>query len=269
MAEYEDYTPEDDDYERESPEVYRRRRIITAVVALLVLLLLIGGVIFSVKKISASVGGQESTAAPTENNNFASFSARPTPSASSESEDEASDDPSASESASEDPSAVAEGEKQADAERTTEPAEEPAEPTAEPTEAPTEDQQPQACGAGLQVSVSVDQQSYAAGQNPQITTQVQQTGDNPCTVNLGSNNVQYLITSGPAQVFDSRTCQAEGTDQEALVRPGEPATTSLTWDRQMTAYGCGDARQPAQIGYYWVTATVDGVSSQPQLIIIQ
>ena len=37
----------------------------------------------------------------------------------------------------------------------------------------------------------------------------------------------------------------------------------------MNAYGCGQAAQQAKTGYYWVTATVNGVSSRPTLIVIQ
>ena len=264
MADYEDYTPDeyDEDYERESPEVYRRRRIITAIIALLVLVLVIWGVVFAFKKISATAGSSESAASPSVNNNFASFSARPSSSQEGQ-EDEAdgSASPTSTESA-----APAEETPQSTESQSVEPTESAAEPTATASE---ENQAPQACGSTLQVSVSVDQQSYAAGQNPQITAHVGSTSQSPCTVNLGTSNVNYVITSGPAQVFDSRTCQGPGTAQETVIKPGETVTTAMTWDRQMTVYGCGEASLPAQTGYYWVTATVNGVSSEPQLIIIQ
>ena len=261
MADFEDGDPGEQRHQRLPPEVYRRRRIVAALIALVVIVLVVWGVVFAVQRISASVGGggAEVSTAETENNNFASFSARPDSSG-------GSGDPSgtASGSASADPSATGEGTESPDPSGSPGESEGPSgSPSAEPSG------QVQACGDSISVAASVNQESYAPGQSPVITATVVNDSENPCTVDP-SGQVQYVITSGPAQVYDSKACGAapEG-GQEQTLEPGAEARQESTWNRDMTAYGCGDAATPAEPGYYWVTASVDGVASEPQLIRIE
>lgn len=265
MADFEDGDPGEQRYQRLPPEVYRRRRIVAALIALVVIGLVVWGVVFAVQRISAGLGdgGAEASAVETEDNNFASFSARPTSSGggSAEPSGTASGSASADPSSSADPSATDEGSE------SPEPSESPGEPEESPSADPAA--QVQACGDSVSVAASVNQESYAPGQSPVITATVANDSENPCTVDPAAQ-VQYVITSGPAQVYDSKACGAapEG-GQEQTLEPGAEASQESTWNRGMTAYGCGDAATPAEPGYYWVTASVDGVASEPQLIRIE
>jgi hypothetical protein len=267
MADFEDGDPGEQRYQRLPPEVYRRRRIVAALIALVVIGLVVWGVVFAVQRISASVGGggAEASAAETENNNFASFSARPDSSGgSADPSGTASGSATGGPSASADPSATGEGSE------SPEPSESPGE-SEDPEESPSAEPsgQVQACGDSISVAASVNQESYAPGQSPVITATVVNDSENPCTVDP-AGQVQYVITSGPAQVYDSKACGAAPEDgQEQTLEPGAEASQESTWNRDMTAYGCGDAATPAEPGYYWVTASVDGVASEPQLIRIE
>lgn len=269
MADYEDYDPEDQDQdqEREAPEVYRKRRIIAAIIAILAIILVVWGLVYAFQKVtggSEEAGGDQSTAA--QGNNFESFSARPS---ASEGASTGAADPSASASA--EPSAQASGTASASAQPSDGAQAESGTSSSATTPQPSQstEQAVQACSDALTVTTSVDQKTYAQGQQPVITTTVTNGSQNPCTVDLGTANATYQITSGPANVYSSQTCSGQGTRNEAVLQAGAKQTLSQTWDRGMNVYGCGESAQQARTGYYWVTATVDGVTSKPALIVIQ
>lgn len=274
MAEFEDPTPGDGGhehgYQRESPAVYRRRRIIALILALLVIVLIVWGVVFAVGKIAASIsgmGGGASTSAPP-TDNFASFSARPSPSGSGSGGPSGSIGPSASStsSASGSPSeSPSDSPSDAEAEGAS-----PSRSTAEDVSATrSEGPKPQECGSNIQVSASLDKKAYSQGENPVMTANVKNTGGDPCTVDLGASKVTYEITSGPADVYSNAKCGGAGGAKEATLPAGGTQTLTQPWDRTINVYGCGDSSQPAQPGYYWLTVSVNGVPSERQPIVLQ
>lgn len=270
MDDYEDFEPGDggyeDDYERESPEVYRRRRIIAAIIAVLVIVLVVWGIVFAVNKVTGSSDSGASAATSSQADNFASFSARPSSSAGAS--EGASDQASAS--ASDQPSASASGDQGKDAAAGKKDDAQKSSPAAAPAK-PAAPAEPQACTPGaLQVAATVDKPAYTAGQNPVLTAQVSNTGSDPCTVDLGTSHVTYQITSGPAQVFDSSTCPVPAAaQQQVTVDADGKQSAQITWPRQVTALGCGDKATAAQPGYYWLTVSVDGVPSEKKPILLQ
>lgn len=268
MADYEEFDGDGEEYEREAPEVYRRRRIIAAIIAVLAIILVVWALVFAFQRLTGSGDDDAAASSAAAGDNFDSFSARPTGGASGAASGSASAQPSESASSSAEATPTGESTASADAEGA-EASATPTDQAAAPTPEPTTQEPVQACSDAFTVSTTVDKQAYAAGQQPVITTTVANGSQNPCTVDLGSASTTYQITSGPAHVYSSQTCQAQPTHDEATLQAGAKQTTSLTWDRGMNAYGCGQAAQQAKTGYYWVTATVNGVSSQPTLIVIQ
>lgn len=242
-----------------SPEVYRRRRIIALLVLVLVLLLGISLVSWLVGRggDSEPTAATSSTSASAEA--FSDFSQRATESATASPSDSESADPSASsdESESAEPTESASQEPSESAEPTEE-------ATPEPTETPAV---VAACTpADLQVSLTADRTSYAAGQNPALAVVYTNASDNPCLVTGGVANVDINITSGPAQVFNYAQCHAAPAE-DAQVEAGATNTTSLSWDRSLNVLGCGTSAK-VQPGHYWATASVNGVNSQPVRIVI-
>lgn len=251
-----------------SPDVYRRRRLLALAALLLVLLLLIWGIVAMVRAMSgnnnendaATVATASSSAEP-----FSDFSERPSESASSA---------SASASAPENSSASASESSDSSASATdTAAASESATPSAEPSETATpapEETTPAvatACTAqNLNVALSADQKTYAAGQNPALAVTYTNTAGDPCLVGGEAPQVDINITSGPAQVFNLAQCQKESTP-EAELAAGATETKVITWDRKLNALGCG-TNQTIKPGYYWATATVNGVASEPTRIIV-
>lgn len=242
-----------------SPEVYRRRRIVALLVLVLVLLLGISLVSWLVGRggDSEPTAATSSTSASAEA--FSDFSQRATESATASPSDSESADPSASSDESE----SAEPTESASQQPT-----ESAEPTEEATPEPTETSAVVAActPADLQVSLTADRTSYAAGQNPALAVVYTNASDNPCLVTGGVANVDINITSGPAQVFNYAQCHAAPAE-DAQVEAGATNTTSLSWDRSLNVLGCGTSAK-VQPGHYWATASVNGVNSQPVRIVI-
>lgn len=250
----------DSQVEEVSPEVYRRRRIMALLVLVLALLLIIGLISWLAGRgdsDSASPAATTSSSAEA----FSDFSQRATDSASPSESASASESTDPTESASAAPSATesAEPSESASAEPT-----ETAEPT--PSESPTPVAAVACTAADLQVNLTADSTSYAAGQNPALAVTYTNTSGAPCIVTGGANNVDVNITSGPAQVFNYAKCHANPAE-DAEVAAGATNTTPLTWNRSLNVLGC-DTTETIKPGYYWATATVNGVSSQPVRIIV-
>lgn len=257
----------DSQVEEVSPEVYRRRRIVALLILVLVLLLIIGLISWLAGRGNSSDNATATASTSTSAEAFSDFSQRATESATPSESAEPSDSASASESASADASESA---------TASEEATEPAEPTAsaEPSESaeptasasPTEVVAAACTAADLQVSLTADRNSYAAGQNPALAVTYTNTSGNPCIVTGGANNVDVNITSGPAQVYNYAQCYANPVE-DAEVAAGATNTTALTWNRSLNVLGCNTSAT-IQPGYYWATATVNGVTSQPVRIIV-
>ncbi|WP_237205612.1 hypothetical protein [Rothia nasimurium] len=257
----------DSQVEEVSPEVYRRRRIVAVLILVLVLLLIIGLISWLAGRGNSSDNATATASTSTSAEAFSDFSQRATESATPSESAEPSDSASASESvsadASESAAASAEATESAEPTASAEPSE-----SAEPTESasPTEVVAAACTAADLQVSLTADRNSYAAGQNPALAVTYTNTSGNPCIVTGGANNVDVNITSGPAQVYNYAQCYANPVE-DAEVAAGATNTTALTWNRSLNVLGCNTSAT-IQPGYYWATATVNGVTSQPVRIIV-
>ena len=251
----------DSQVEEVSPEVYRRRRIVAVLILVLVLLLIIGLISWLAGRGNSSDNATATASTSTSAEAFSDFSQRATESATPSESAEASE--SASADASESATASEEATEPAEPTASAEPSES-AEPTA--SASPTEVIAAACTAADLQVSLTADRNSYAAGQNPALAVTYTNTSGNPCIVTGGANNVDVNITSGPAQVYNYAQCYANPVE-DAEVAAGATNTTALTWNRSLNVLGCNTSAT-IQPGYYWATATVNGVASQPVRIIV-
>lgn len=268
-----------------SAEQFRRRRIIAGVIAVLVLLLLIWGMVALVGAIRGS-GDENSNAgavATATSAPFSDFTERPSAtadgdSASAEATDTASAEATDKASESAEPTESAQPEETQEAtEAATEEATPEATEAAEPTASATEEATPEptettaaaatACTAtDLKVALTADKQSYAAGANPALAVTYTNAAGNPCLVGGEANSIDINITSGPAQVYNSSKCQQEIQPENELAA-GASNTVVMTWNRQLNVLGC-DSAATIKPGYYWATATVNGVASTPTRIIV-
>ncbi len=116
-------------------------------------------------------------------------------------------------------------------------------------------------GKLVTVTAATDKPAYAPGQKPLLTLKVTNGNRVPCEVNIGTSQMEYVITSGSDRIFSSRDCQAESKDLVKTLAPGRSETANFVWGRNRTVEGCtAVAAQPAG-GTYVFTARLGNKTS--------
>lgn len=143
----------------------------------------------------------------------------------------------------------------------TESAKSTATPTATASATPSE-------GSGCQqnlltVTAETDKETYAAGEKPLLSLKVTNGNKVPCEVNMGTSQMEFLITSGSDRIFSSQDCQADNTDLMTTIAPGKSETANFPWQRNRTVQGCDpiDAKPGAGGAYYVFTASLASKTS--------
>ena len=148
-------------------------------------------------------------------------------------------------------------------EQTTDAALEPSatpDPTATPAAKPC-------VSRNVTVEALTDQDTYEAGQNPQLSIRLTNDGSADCTLNVGTSGQSFTIMSGSDVWWRSTDCQTEPSDMVVLIAAGQSVTSAapLTWDRTRSAVGtCEDpGRQSAPGGgaSYHLSVEIGGIGS--------
>lgn len=124
----------------------------------------------------------------------------------------------------------------------------------------------EACADGqLKVTAILDKDSYAEGEYPQLSLSVENTGDAPCTANLGTSGMLFVVSSGEDQVWKSTDCQKDPADLAVILDPGKPQQSeAIEWDRTRSSKDtCEEQRDPVAAGgaTYRLAVAVAGVAS--------
>ncbi|WP_457100813.1 hypothetical protein [Microbacterium sp. P5_E9] len=220
---------------RHSPAVYRRRRLL-----LLILVLAIAAAIawLLIAQPWQAWAAARSAAAPKQ-----SASVSLTPSATP---DEA---PSTSPSTTPTPSATPSG-------------------TPSPTATVAETGTAKPCVTrAITVEPVTDASTYGAGQNPQLSIRLTNTGGLDCTLNVGTSTQAFTITSGNDTWWRSTDCQTEPSDMIVTLAAGQTVASAVpvVWDRTRSSVStCGDANRPVAPGggaSYHLDVEVGGIVS--------
>jgi hypothetical protein len=135
------------------------------------------------------------------------------------------------------------------------------EPTPTPSATPT-------CNQNLvTVSASTDKAAYGPGEKPMFTLKVTNGGTMPCEVNIGTSQMEYLVTSGPDRIFSSRDCQAKSEDLLKIIAPGASETANFPWSRNRSVEGCQPVEaKPGGGGAYYIFTAKLGSRASPQAV---
>ncbi|KRE81841.1 hypothetical protein [Arthrobacter sp. Soil763] len=119
----------------------------------------------------------------------------------------------------------------------------------------------------LTVTAATDKRVYAAGENPLLSLKVTNNNEVPCEVNLGTSQMEYLVTSGSDRIFSSLDCQAESTELVKTIAPGRSETANFPWNRKRSTQGCKvvDA-EPGGGGAYYVFTARLGNKTSPKAV---
>lgn len=146
-------------------------------------------------------------------------------------------------------------------------------PTAIPTPVATATPQPIATPVAtactprnVTVDAVTDQSTYPSGQNPQLSIRLTNHGTIDCTLNVGTTQQSFTITSGSDTWWRSTDCQTEPSDMIVLISAGQTVSSALPveWDRTRSSVStCGGDRQLAAGGgaSYHLEVSIGGIAS--------
>ncbi|WP_438352241.1 hypothetical protein [Microbacterium sp. CJ88] len=129
-------------------------------------------------------------------------------------------------------------------------------PTAEPCKA-----------AALAVQAVTDQDTYASGQNPQLSITLTNTSATGCTLNVGTSTQKFTIKSGNDVWWRSTDCQTQPSDMIVLLAAGQSVTsaTPIAWDRTRSSVDSCTAtdrqRAPGGGASYHLSVEIGGVAA--------
>ncbi|GAA0432359.1 hypothetical protein [Leifsonia naganoensis] len=120
--------------------------------------------------------------------------------------------------------------------------------------------------ANVRVEAVTDKATYAAGELPQLSVAITNTGSAACKIDAGTAQQLFTITSGSEVYWKSTDCQTDKVDAEVLLQPGKTISsqTPITWDRTRSDPStCQASREqvPAAGASYHLTTTVAGIES--------
>lgn len=220
---------------RPSAVVYRRRRLAVAVLGVLVLVALaVGGAAMAGLFGGQDAAGDPSTAASTAPPTGPGLSASRTP-------------PSASAAPTATPSATA-------------------------TSAATPGATPSSGGcdpAAVVVVAATDERTYSPDETPVLSLIIRNTGTAPCTVNVGTSQMEFVLTRGADRVFSSVDCQESSEDLDRVIEPKGEERATFEWARNRTVPGCTVVDGEPQTGEYTLTTRLGARSSAPVTFTLQ
>ncbi|MFV0252866.1 MAG: hypothetical protein ACK5H2_05965 [Beutenbergiaceae bacterium] len=131
----------------------------------------------------------------------------------------------------------------------------PEERSGEPTEFDLAN--PVDCRPGtLAVTVALPTASVAAGSGISVPINVHNTGQLPCLLDLGGDNLVLTIYSGEDLVWTSQHCGGAGDERRLLLAIGAVDATTVDWDGTRSMVGCLADQPVAAAGTYRVVAQI-------------
>jgi hypothetical protein len=117
------------------------------------------------------------------------------------------------------------------------------------------------------VSASTDKPAYGAGEEPLLSLKVTNGGKLPCDVNIGTSQMEFLVTSGSDRIFSSVDCQASSEDLIKTIAPGGSETANFPWPRNRSVPGCtAVSAKPGAGGAYYVFTAKLGEKTSPKAV---
>ena len=124
----------------------------------------------------------------------------------------------------------------------------------------------------IMITPITDAVTYAAGQQVEMSFQIQNVSADACRLNVGTTQQQYQVRTGEQVVFRSSDCPVDQVDQIVELAPGVPQRTlPVTWDRTASSPDtCASPRDQvtAAGASYHVTITVSGIGAETEQQII-
>lgn len=119
------------------------------------------------------------------------------------------------------------------------------------------------CAPGdIAVRASTNQESYGSGVAPLLIMEIENTGSQECTLDVGTAEQVFRVSHGGREVFNTAQCGSSGNSLEMEFEPGQSEQAHLTWPRSDSSLDC---TEPTELitGDYELTVAVSGIGSDP------
>lgn len=141
-------------------------------------------------------------------------------------------------------------------------------PAASPSPSETTAEGDPVCTADtVTVEATTDKSTYQAGELPQLSLSLTNTGSVACSIDAGTSQQVFTITSGEETYWTSTDCQTEPTNAVTLLEPQTTITSNpaIAWDRTRSAADTCDGERPAVPAggaSYHLNTSVAGIESE-------
>ncbi|NYE96083.1 hypothetical protein FHU41_002333 [Psychromicrobium silvestre] len=88
------------------------------------------------------------------------------------------------------------------------------------------------------IKASTDAASYTDGNNPVFALTVTNGGSQPCQVNVGTSQMEFLVQSGDDRIFSSKDCQDKAENLTKTIAAGASEKAIFPWQRNRSVPGC-------------------------------
>ena len=134
-------------------------------------------------------------------------------------------------------------------------------PSQENTNEPTPE--PTSCLDGdVSLRASTAQGTHGPAENPVLVMTITNEGKFDCSVNVGTSQQDFSVTSGSDRIFSTSDCVQDPTDTEITIKPGASETARFTWTRVRSAPGCKVINAKPRPGWYGFIAKLGDLTSE-------
>ncbi len=123
--------------------------------------------------------------------------------------------------------------------------------------------------AKFALTASTDKREYGPTEDPVLTLKVTNQNSMPCTLNVGTSQMEYLIVSGADRIFDSKDCQDGSSDLLKTLAPGASETANFPWPRVRSSEGCKPVPVKPLPGTYVLTTSLGPLDSPKAVFTLQ
>lgn len=117
--------------------------------------------------------------------------------------------------------------------------------------------------AKVVVLAETDKKAYGPADVPVLSLVVRNEGITACTVNVGTSQMEFVLTRAADRVFSSIDCQQASQDLDRIIEPGGEERATFEWSRNRTVPGCTVVEDKPDAGSYALTTRLGARSSSP------
>ncbi len=119
------------------------------------------------------------------------------------------------------------------------------------------------------VGAETDERTYSPEEKPVLSLVIRNGGTTACAVNVGTSQMEFVLTRGAERVFSSIDCQESSEDLDRVIEPGGEERATFEWARNRTVPGCTVVEEELAEGSYTLTTRLGARSSAPVTFTLQ